>query len=178
VLAVLACSCAPTPHAAQVLSSSSVGVCGSAIEGATVNLSCPTGTVIAAISFASYGSPIGACGAFTAGSCNANNSSSVVSSACLGKSSCSVTANNATFGDPCRGVAKRLYAQVSCSDGGGGGGGGAGGSGGGGGGGGSSGYFPPGAAWYQDISSAPLDSESSTVISWLNSAGFGTGMLQ
>jgi serine/threonine-protein kinase len=32
-------------------------------------------------------------------------------------------------------------------------------------------YFPPGAIWTQDISHAPLDPQSSTIISWLADAG-------
>ena len=42
-----------------------------------------------------------------------------------------------------------------------------------------SGYFPPGAVWYQDISQAPLDAQSSQVIQWLqNAGGWGTGILR
>src|SRR5580658_842227 len=32
-------------------------------------------------------------------------------------------------------------------------------------------YFPPGAIWTQDISHAPVDPESSTIIGWLADAG-------
>lgn len=40
-------------------------------------------------------------------------------------------------------------------------------------------YFPAGSIWTQDISHAPLDSESSTMISWLNDAGgWGLGRMQ
>jgi len=42
-----------------------------------------------------------------------------------------------------------------------------------------SGYFPPGAVWYQDISQAPLDSQSSAIIQWLqNAGGWGTGKMR
>jgi len=41
------------------------------------------------------------------------------------------------------------------------------------------GYFPADSVWYQDISNAPLDSESSAVINFLNGAGgWGTGRMQ
>ena len=89
-------------------------VCGSAPENATVTLLCPSGQTISGIDFASYGTPGGSCGAFTTGSCQATSSSSVVSSACLGRSSCTVPANNATFGDPCSGTVKRLSIQARC----------------------------------------------------------------
>ena len=40
-------------------------------------------------------------------------------------------------------------------------------------------YFPADAPWYQDISTAPVDAESSTVINWLNSVGgWGGGRMQ
>ena len=40
-------------------------------------------------------------------------------------------------------------------------------------------YFPPGAVWTQDISHAPLDPQSSTMISWLADAGgWGHGRMQ
>jgi serine/threonine-protein kinase len=32
-------------------------------------------------------------------------------------------------------------------------------------------YFPPGAVWYQDVSNAPVDPQSSEIISWLANAG-------
>jgi serine/threonine-protein kinase len=39
-------------------------------------------------------------------------------------------------------------------------------------------YFPADAPWYQDISAAPVDAESSAVISWLNGQGWGGGQMQ
>ena len=42
-----------------------------------------------------------------------------------------------------------------------------------------SGYFPSDSVWYQDISQAPLDSQSSQVIQWLsNAGGWGTGTMR
>jgi hypothetical protein len=89
--------------------------CGTANESAAVTLVCPTGQSIATVAFASYGTPRGSCGSFVVGTCNAATSASVLSNACVGKASCKVTANNATFGDPCPSTAKRLFAQVTCS---------------------------------------------------------------
>ncbi len=40
------------------------------------------------------------------------------------------------------------------------------------------GYFPAAAAWYQDVSQAALDGESSRVIAFLDSVGWGTGELR
>jgi serine/threonine-protein kinase len=39
-------------------------------------------------------------------------------------------------------------------------------------------YFPADAPWYQDISAAPLDGESTAVINWLNGVGWGGGQMQ
>ncbi len=40
-------------------------------------------------------------------------------------------------------------------------------------------YFPPGSIWAQDISKAPLDPQSSTIIDWLSDAGgWGRGRMQ
>jgi hypothetical protein len=39
-------------------------------------------------------------------------------------------------------------------------------------------YFPAGAPWYQDISSAPLDGESAAVIAFLDRVGWGRGRMQ
>ncbi len=39
-------------------------------------------------------------------------------------------------------------------------------------------YFPAGAVWTEDVSRAPLDPESATVIQWLDGAGWGLGRMQ
>ena len=44
--------------------------------------------------------------------------------------------------------------------------------------GGGSGFFPQGAVWYSDVTSAALDRESAAVIAYLDRVGFGLGRLQ
>jgi serine/threonine-protein kinase len=39
-------------------------------------------------------------------------------------------------------------------------------------------FFPPGGAWYRDVSVAPLDGESGRVIAYLDRVGWGTGALR
>lgn len=39
-------------------------------------------------------------------------------------------------------------------------------------------FFPAGAAWYRDVSTAPLDRESAAVIAYLDRVGWGTGRMQ
>jgi hypothetical protein len=88
--------------------------CASVNERANAVLTCPSGEVIQAVDFASYGNPSGGCGSFTKNSCDAANAAQLVSSACLGKASCTVAATNANFGDPCKGTYKAFDVQVRC----------------------------------------------------------------
>jgi hypothetical protein len=89
--------------------------CGTAPENSNVTLTCPAGMTITAIPFASYGTPTGSCGSYQASTCNAATSSSVVQSDCIGKTTCTVTANNATFTDPCKGTVKHMDVQATCT---------------------------------------------------------------
>jgi mannan endo-1,4-beta-mannosidase len=90
------------------------GTCASGAENDAITLSCPAGQVVTSISFASYGTPSGTCGAFVAGSCQSSSSAAVVSNACVGKGSCTLSASNSLFGDPCVGTVKRLSVQATC----------------------------------------------------------------
>src|SRR5437868_1560851 len=69
---------------------SSGSVCGTAVENGDLSLACPAGQTITAIQFASYGLSNGSCGAFEKSVCDASNSVSIVSNACVGKAACSV----------------------------------------------------------------------------------------
>src|SRR5262249_21599529 len=83
-------------------------------ENDAATLTCPTGQIIDSIVFASFGTPTGSCGSFAASDCDAASSEATVQSTCVGKSSCSVTAANGTFGDPCHGTTKKIAIEVSC----------------------------------------------------------------
>ncbi|GAA4445415.1 hypothetical protein GCM10023091_37080 [Ravibacter arvi] len=86
-------------------------------EGQTQTISAPAGQVFGAVSFASYGNASGNCtDGFAIGSCHAANSRSVIENLALGKNSFTVTASNAVFGDPCSGVAKKLYITLVHTD--------------------------------------------------------------
>ena len=95
--------------------SSTVTECSTVSEHATAQITCPGGTVVKSITFASFGTPTGTCGSFATSSCNATTSSAVVSAACLGKASCSVSAEDSVFVDPCTNTFKRLYIQAACA---------------------------------------------------------------
>ncbi|GAA0173430.1 galactosidase [Lithospermum erythrorhizon] len=82
---------------------------------AAVHLQCDPGHTISSIEFASYGTPQGSCQKFSKGSCHASNSELVVSEACQGRNSCSISVSNDAFGDPCNGVTKTLAVEVQCS---------------------------------------------------------------
>ncbi len=94
-------------------------VCGSGAENASVTVTCPTGQTIDKITFASFGTPTGSCGSFATGSCNASSSMAVVQALCVGRTSCSVPANNGAFTDPCDKTTKSLSIQATCTVGGG-----------------------------------------------------------
>jgi hypothetical protein len=90
-------------------------LCATASDNGTLTLACPPSQSITAINFASYGTPTGSCGAYSVNSsCNATTSVSDLQSACIGNNSCSVGANNTTFGDPCPGTVKSFDAQATC----------------------------------------------------------------
>jgi hypothetical protein len=96
--------------------------CASVPNLATLTMACfAPGATIEALDFVDYGTPTGSCGSWAVNkSCSAANSRAVVEAACLGKQSCSVTADTPTFGDPCYGTVKSLDVQATCSSGGGG----------------------------------------------------------
>jgi hypothetical protein len=116
-LALCGCSSAPTEATQTSSSELTTTVCASVPQNQTASITCPAGQVVTAITFASFGTPTGTCGSFKTGSCNATNSVSIVSAACLGKASCSVAATTTVFGNPCSGTSKTLDIQVTCSSG-------------------------------------------------------------
>ena len=94
---------------------------GFANEGDSVTVSCPEGTTINAINFASYGTPYGSCRSWVNGagvdlSCHAGQSNNIVEGLCVGSQACTIDANNGVFTDPCKGVSpKHLAVSVSCT---------------------------------------------------------------
>lgn len=85
--------------------------CATVNEGGTAAATIPDGFVIKRIDFLSYGTPNGSCGSFTLGSCHTGSTSNLNDR--LGTTSFSIPATNAQWGDPCPGIGKRLYIQVS-----------------------------------------------------------------
>ena len=91
--------------------------CASVAENSDAVLTCDGG-VFTDVAFASYGTPSGSCAkGFTEDpTCNAATSVSVVKAACVGKSSCTITASNDKFGgDPCVNVPKQLSVALTGS---------------------------------------------------------------
>lgn len=106
-----------TPTATPTITPPPGGLCMDGNEGNQVTLTCPTGKKISVISFASYGLPTGYCGSGNYAinpACHSATSKSVVESQCLNKTTCSVWADNTTFGDPCVNIYKRLAIQYGC----------------------------------------------------------------
>lgn|GEM_PF-3437313 len=86
-------------------------------EGQAQTITAPVGQVFTSVLFASYGNASGDCtNGFTIGSCHAASSRSIIESRALGNNSFTVAANNATFGDPCPGTAKKLYITIAYTD--------------------------------------------------------------
>ena len=96
---------------------------GAAVCGRAAGPSSPLGTavldcgvgLIANITFASYGTPTGSCGAFKQSSCASTSALGVVQSLCLGRSFCRVPLSSLDSPDPCPGTkAKKLLMQALC----------------------------------------------------------------
>lgn len=85
-------------------------------SGPTLSLECPhPNQVISSIKFASFGTPQGTCGSFIHGRCSSSNALSIVKKACIGSKSCSLGVSINVFGEPCKGVAKSLAVEASCT---------------------------------------------------------------
>lgn len=83
-------------------------------ENSSQTISAPEGAIFTEVIFASYGNASGSCETgFTLGSCHAANSLNVIENLAVGNNSFTITPNNATFGDPCSGTAKKLYLQIA-----------------------------------------------------------------
>jgi hypothetical protein len=96
-------------------------VTGAGSFGVTASVNCPLPLLITSIEFASFGNP-DAVGSdpqsYAIGSCHAANSRDVVSAACIGRASCSVSSSAAAFA-PVTGVCtspQRLVFVARCSD--------------------------------------------------------------
>jgi hypothetical protein len=88
--------------------------CGLAQENSATTLSCPFGSVISSVKFASYGTPSGQCYNFTQGSCHEATTKEIVEDLCVGESECTLSASNLVFGEPCPVVSKSLKVQIEC----------------------------------------------------------------
>ena len=100
------------PVTAQV--SSQGTVTGQVNENGILTLTAPTGAVFTAVTFASYGTPTYANGAYALSSCHAPSSQSVVESVALGQHTFSISADNVVFGgDPCPNTIKQLVVQAT-----------------------------------------------------------------
>ncbi|XP_068071390.1 L-rhamnose-binding lectin CSL2 isoform X2 [Danio rerio] len=89
-------------------------------ENAIANFKCEDGSLIH-IHAANYGrTDSSTCAAGRPASqtaktnCYASNSQTLVANECEGKNSCSISASNGVFSDPCYGTYKYLYTAYSC----------------------------------------------------------------
>ena len=78
-------------------------------ENAPVTFACPPGGSITGVPIASFGTPSGSCaGGFTKGSCDAANTTAILTAACVGKPACTVRGG----GGPAR--SRRATAREFC----------------------------------------------------------------
>lgn len=84
--------------------------CRQTNEGGNLSDTAPGNYFFVRKDFSSYGTPNGSCGSFSFGGCNSGSSSSYDPTPTR---SYSVGANNGRWGDPCGGVGKRMYIQMS-----------------------------------------------------------------
>ncbi|XP_072972275.1 beta-galactosidase 11-like [Typha angustifolia] len=80
-------------------------------------LKCPDDKVINKIVFASYGNPMGVCGSFRAGTCDAPQAKDIAEKLCLGKKSCELPVSHDAYGADieCPGTTSTLAVQAKCS---------------------------------------------------------------
>lgn len=87
----------------------------------TVVLTCPNAQKVLRVLYASIGTPTGSCAdGFVNSSCSGNSAAAqaYVASACLGKHTCTLTADIGHWNkgqDPCPGVSKNIAVEVLCS---------------------------------------------------------------
>ncbi|MFN8588782.1 MAG: FlgD immunoglobulin-like domain containing protein [Candidatus Eisenbacteria bacterium] len=86
-------------------------LCARVHEGETAHLGSADQALIFAVEFASYGTPVGVCGFYQKGACDAVGSLAVVESLALGRTTCDIAASSALFGEPCANLAKELVIQ-------------------------------------------------------------------
>jgi len=99
-----------TPEPPSIVDSYSIT--GTTGQDTTLTLTCPGNDVMSEIRFASYGLPKD----FTATWCDAATTVGVVSQACLGQHTCTVSADNSVFiYDPCNGISKHLTVVAQCT---------------------------------------------------------------
>ena len=79
--------------------------CFTTNEGGSLVMTAPAGTTWKSVNFASYGTP----NSCTLGPCHASTSASSVATACVGQTTCTISATNGVFGDPCGGTFKRMH---------------------------------------------------------------------
>lgn len=84
-------------------------------------LSCPKGTVVTSVLFASVGRPYGKCSSKVQSAVTANpychaDAKAVVEHECLGKEACGPAVSKALLGDPCSGQNLRFVARVKCAN--------------------------------------------------------------
>jgi hypothetical protein len=87
--------------------------CAEINQGSTKTIKCAKGK-INKITFATYGKPMKGCNNPQIGPCHANNVANILTSKCVGSSTCNIDANDSVYGQPCTDSNKKLVLQWTC----------------------------------------------------------------
>lgn len=102
------------------MNASDHAVCGCTPDGKSVHLACPKAGRIIAVTFATIGTPTGACGALVPGKCRGDpaKAQAAVAKLCVGQTNCTIVADIQHMNggqDPCVGIPKSIAVEVQCS---------------------------------------------------------------
>lgn len=84
-------------------------------EGYSATLTAPAGRTFTDITYASYGTPSGAYGSYSNGTCHESNTRSILLPDVVGQSTVTLNSSNGVFGDPCGGTYKWLAVALTLS---------------------------------------------------------------
>jgi len=87
---------------------SNASQCYSVNENQEITLMAPQGKTWKKVVFASYGTP----NSCNIAACHSAKTASVIESACSGKTTCTISATNEVFDDPCYGTYKTLQVKM------------------------------------------------------------------
>ena len=87
---------------------SNTSQCYSVNENQEITLMAPQGKTWKRVIFASYGTP----NSCEIAACHSAKTAEIIAAACSGKTTCTISAKNEIFSDPCAGIVKTLQVRM------------------------------------------------------------------